>query len=340
MAQFGSGLTLFLSLMVEAMPFLIFGVLVSGILLLFVNERRLIALFPKHPLLGALAGSLFGFLFPVCECGNVPVARRLLIQGASAPVAIGFLLAAPTINPVVIWATWTAFPDQPEIVILRIVFSLAIATLVGWVFSSQSDLKPFLQPSIAALIPTAPVAKISESTQTSSLLQSGTFFLDQPGKPIPLDPAHLDTVLAMSTPNRKSVWDRLPLLLDNTVQELREMGGVLVLGSLLATLLQVAVPRNIILAIGQGPVSSVLAMVGLGGIISICSTVDAFFALSFASTFTSGALLAFLVFGPMFDLKSLGLLLMVFKTRAVLYIFALVCQLTVLFTLVTNLWFS
>lgn len=339
MSQLGSGLTLFLSLMVEAMPFLIFGVLISGILLLFVNERQLVTLFPKHPLLGALAGSLFGFLFPVCECGNVPVARRLIIQGASPSVAIGFLLAAPTINPVVIWATWTAFPDQPEIVILRVVFSLAIATCIGWVFSGQSDLKPFLQPGIAALM-TTPASTAPKPTESPSLLQSGTYFIDQPGKPVALDPSNLDAVLAISTPQRPSIWNRLPLLLENTVQELREMGGILVLGSLLATVLQIAVPRNIILDIGQGPITSVLAMVGLGGLISICSTVDAFFALSFASTFTSGALLAFLVFGPMFDLKSMGLLLMVFKTRAVFYIFALVFLLTVLFTLTINLWLS
>ena len=137
MEEFSRSLTLFLSLLVEAIPFLILGVLVPGILLFFVDEKKLIEILPKHPFLGALAGSLIGFLFPVCECGNVPVARRLLSKGVSAPVAIGFLLAAPTINPVVVWATWIAFRDQPEIVILRLVFSLAIATIIGWSFSVQ-----------------------------------------------------------------------------------------------------------------------------------------------------------------------------------------------------------
>jgi uncharacterized protein len=130
MNQLSSAFTLFLSLLVEAIPFLLLGVMLSGLMLLFVSERKLISVMPKHPFLGALAGSLIGFLFPVCECGNVPVARRLLMQGAPAPVAIGFLLAAPTINPIVIWATWTAFRDQPEIVVLRVVLSLAIATLI------------------------------------------------------------------------------------------------------------------------------------------------------------------------------------------------------------------
>ncbi|MGB8701542.1 MAG: permease [Thermosynechococcaceae cyanobacterium] len=337
MPQFNSGLTLFLSLMVEAIPFLLLGVLVSSLLLIFVDEQRLIALMPKNPFLGALAGSCLGFLFPVCECGNVPVARRLLMQGVSVPVAIGFLLAAPTINPVVIWATWTAFRDQPEIVVLRVVFSLAIATTVGWIFSVQPDFRPFLQPALARWVPES---VMQPQSSMPTLLQSGTFLLGQPGQPVAFDAA---AVSALNRPRKKSAipWrDRLPLLLENMVQELRELGGVLVLGSLIAAALQVAVPRDWILSIGQGPVTSVVAMLVLGGVISICSTVDAFFALSFASTFTSGALLAFLVFGPMFDLKSMGLLLTLFRTRTLIYLVALVVQLTLILTLFVNLHVS
>jgi uncharacterized protein len=328
--QFSSGFTLFLSLLVEAIPFLLLGVVVSGLLLLFVNERRLIALLPRNPLLGALAGSVMGFLFPVCECGNVPVARRLLMQGVSAPVAIGFLLAAPTINPVVMWVTWTAFRDQPEIVVLRVVFSLAIATLVGCVFGTQADLKPFLQPAVAAVMPHPPIVE-------SSFLVSGSYLLDKPGQPLRLD-ASLPQI--MPEPEAKPVGDRLKLLLENTVQELRELGGILVLGSLVAAVIQVAVPREVVLGLGQGPVISILTMMLLGGIISICSTVDSFFALAFASTFTSGSLLAFLVFGPMFDLKSLGLLLTIFRPRAMIYIVVIVAQMTFLLTLFVNLRLS
>ena len=167
----------------------------SGLLLWFIDERKLLSYIPRHPLLGALAGSLIGFLFPVCECGNVPVARRLLMQGVPAPVAIGFLLAAPTINPIVIWATWTAFRDQPEIVVLRVVFSLTIATIIGWVFSVQPDLRPLLQPAIARALP-KPEPQTSQTEvlelTTSPLLQSGTFFLGQPGGPVRLETAWKD----------------------------------------------------------------------------------------------------------------------------------------------------
>lgn len=335
MNRISSGFTLFLSLLVEAIPFLLLGVLLSGLLLLFVDERKLIAVLPQNPLLGALVGSTIGFVFPVCECGNVPVARRLLIQGAPAPVAIGFLLAAPTINPIVIWATWTAFRDQPEIVVLRVVFSLVIATVIGWVFSAQADLRSLLQPAVAGSVPQP---SPTPQTGVNNLLQSGTFLLAQPGKPIRMDASALQAGLAASP--TKPAPDQLRLLLENTIQELRELGGVLVLGSFVAALIQVFVPREIILGLGQGPVTSIVAMMILGGVVSICSTVDAFFALSFASTFTSGSLLAFLVFGPMIDLKGLGLMLTILRGRAVIYLFVLAAQLTFLFTLFVNLWIS
>lgn len=335
MNQLNHALTLFLSLLVEAIPFLLLGVLFSGLLLLFVDERKLVALLPKHPLLGAFVGSCVGFLFPVCECGNVPVARRLLMQGAPAPVAIGFLLAAPTINPIVFWATWTAFRDQPEVLFMRIGFSLAIATIIGWVFSAQADLGPILQPNLAKNL----LQRQEErSRRQSTLLQPGTYFLGQSKIPLPIDPVEMQaSLLAMTS---KPLPQRLRLLLDNTMQELRELGGVLVLGSAIAACLQVFVPRDVILGLGQGPVTSILAMMLLAAVVSICSTVDSFFALSFASTFTTGSLVAFLVFGPMIDLKAIGLMWSIFRPRAIFYLFALAAQLTLLFTLFVNLYIS
>lgn len=335
MAQINSAFTLFLSLMVEAMPFLLLGVLFSGLLQFFVDERKLVAILPKNAFLGAFVGSCIGFLFPVCECGNVPVARRLLLQGAPISVAIGFLLAAPTINPIVFWATWTAFRDQPEIVFFRIAFSLVIATVIGWVFSAQKDVRPLLQSGVAAYM----TKKLETSTSSSPLLQSGTYFLGQSTKPLITDPIELQAMMSSKTSEKPASY-RLQLLLDNTIQEMRELGGVLVLGSAIAAILQVFVPRDLILGLGQDNVTSILAMLLLAAVVSICSTVDSFFALSFASTFTTGSLVAFLVFGPMIDLKGVGLMLSVFKPRAILYIFGLAGLMTFLFCLFVNLYIS
>jgi uncharacterized protein len=332
MNQLNNAFTLFLSLLVEAMPFLLLGVLFSGILLLFIDERKLISILPQNPFLGALMGSCIGFLFPVCECGNVPVARRLLLQGAPTSVAIGFLLAAPTINPIVIWSTWTAFREQPEIVVLRVAFSLFIATIVGWVFSSQKDLKPLLQPALAKM----KFANIAEDNETPSLLQSGTFLLGQSGSPQRMDAGFFPG----NAPYKRPLGEKLNLLLENTLQELKELGGVLVIGSAIAAIIQVAAPRELILTLGQGPVTSIVAMMILAAVVSICSTVDSFFALSFAANFTSGSLLSFLVFGPMIDLKAIGLMLSVFQGKAIIYIFALAAQLTFVLTLFINLYIS
>jgi uncharacterized membrane protein YraQ (UPF0718 family) len=341
-----NALTLFFSLLVEAFPFLLLGVLFSSVLLLFVDERKLVAAVPKNALLAALSGSLIGFLFPVCECGNIPVARRLIVQGAPASMAIGFLLAAPTVNPIVFWATWTAFRDQPEIVFLRIIFSLIIATLIGWIFSTQTDLRPLLQPSVARALPSSRATARNSSGEGLNLLESGTYLLgqsslSQPNAPLKLDAGGVEMAALVANPVlSKPLPEKLRLMLDNVVLELRELGGVLIIGTAIAAILQTVVPREVVLSLGQGQVTSIIAMMVLAWVVSICSTVDAFFALSFASTFTSGSLLAFLVFGPMVDLKNIALLLSIFRTRAIVYLFVLAAQMTFILTLLVNLYIS
>ncbi|WOD39334.1 permease [Nodosilinea sp. E11] len=338
MTQLNNGITLFFSLLVEAMPFLLLGVVFSSVLLLFVDEQKLLKMMPKNVVLAALAGSLIGFMFPVCECGNIPVARRLLTKGAPTAVAIGYLLAAPTVNPIVFWATWIAFRDQPEIVFLRVGFSLLIATTIALIFSTQADIRPFLQDNLTRLMAEPePVAGEAKAQEVSPLLKSGTFLMQSPGQVLQLDapPAQVLAQVATAPPPLAA---RLRMMVDNMVLELRELGAVLVIGSAIAAFVQVAVPREVILGLGQGPVTSILAMMTLAWVVSICSTVDSFFALSFASTFTSGALLAFLVFGPMIDLKNISLLLTVFKGRAIIYMFVLAAQLTFLLTLVMNFY--
>ncbi|MEM8613582.1 MAG: permease [Cyanobacteria bacterium P01_H01_bin.105] len=331
MEQLSNGLTLFFSLLVEAIPFLLIGVAFSSLLLFFVDERTLIKLLPKTPLLGAIAGSLMGVFFPVCECGNVPVARRLIVQGAPSSVAIGFLLAAPTINPVVFWATWVAFRDQPEIVFLRVLFTLLIAVTIAWVFSRQRDMRPLLQPAVARQMP-----KQRKSEPVNPLLRSGTFLLQTDGSTLQLD----DPAAILSPAPAQPVSVKFQLVIENMVQELKELGAVLILGSAIAAFVQVAVPRDWILTLGQNFITSILAMMLLAAVVSICSTVDSFFALSFAATFTTGAQLAFLVFGPMIDLKNIGLLMTLFKPKAIIYIFILAAQMCFILTLFMNLYVS
>ncbi|MBE9222940.1 permease [Cyanobacterium stanieri LEGE 03274] len=342
--QIYSALTLFISLLVEAMPFLLFGVLLSSSLIVFLDEGKLIELLPSNPILGAFIGSFFGFCFPVCECGNIPVARRFLLQGLPTSVAISFLLAAPTINPVVLWSTYVAFRGQPEIFWLRIIFSLTIAIVLGCLFSLQKDCRPLLKPSLAKRLTVLLEAKtqaknkpINAMANNYSLLQSGSFILGQPGQVIKMDD---DLLKAQEKKQKKEALGRkFNLFIENVTQELRDLGGVLILGSAIASCIQVFIPREIILNIGQDTVTSIIAMMVLASVVSICSTVDSFFVLSFSSTFTTASLVAFLVFGPMIDIKAMGLMLSIFKPRMIFYLMVIIAQFTFIFTLSYSYFF-
>jgi uncharacterized membrane protein YraQ (UPF0718 family) len=180
-----------------------------------------------------------------------------------------------------------------------------------------------------------------EPSEKPSLLSSGTYWLGAtPEGSLVSAQDLLQEQLMTATTDARPWKTRLPLFLETVVQEFRELGGVLILGSAIAALLQVFVPREVILELGQSPTTSILAMMLLAAVVSICSTVDSFFALSFAATFTSGALLAFLVFGPMIDLKGIGLMLSIFRGRTVIYLFAIAAQLTFLLTLLVNFYVS
>ena len=337
--QLHNAFTLFLSLLVEAIPFLLLGVLLSSFLLLVVNEGNLIAKLPRNPILGAFVGSCVGFLFPVCECGNVPVARRLLLKGVSPAVAIAFLLAAPTINPVVIWATWVAFGDRPQIVILRVVFSLIIATFVGIIFGVQKNARGLIQPALEkrlkfALKYNSSQSNLSAQEEVPVLLQSGTFLLNNEGQTQAMDQS-LTSSYSSNKPSGNLLSSRKwQLFLDNVNQELQELGAMLVIGSAIAAIIQVFVPREVVFSLGQDNITSIIAMMLLAAIVSICSTVDSFFALSFAGAFTSSSLLAFLVFGPTIDIKAIGLMLSIFKPKIIIYLFVIVAQLTFLMTFI------
>jgi uncharacterized membrane protein YraQ (UPF0718 family) len=298
LARAQDGVTIFLGVIIEATPFLLLGVLVSQVLALVMRGERLLSWLPRGRVssLTALAG--LGALFPVCECGNVPVARRLVTRGVPAAAGMVFLLSAPALNPVVALSTYAAFRDRPSIVGYRLGLTFAVALGVGLVLS--------LHPRPAELLRRRIGAAGREAHDGGSLPVS---------------------------------WlGRAQRFAAGSLAEFVEMGAVLVAGAALAALTQMLVPRGALLGIGQGPVISVAVMMGLAAVLSVCSTVDAFVALAYAGTFTDGSLVAFLVFGPMIDIKSLLLMLTVFSARTVALVTVLVTEAVFLLGLGLNYW--
>lgn len=295
--------TIFLGIIIEGVPYLILGTLASGLLEVYFNQDDLHRLIPRNPLGGAIVGAMLGMFFPVCECGSVPLARRLFKKGLPVSVGVSFLLAAPVMNPIVIASTAAAF-GWGKVLVLRVVLSVLIAIITGLIFATQQHPERLLNPSAWATI--------RGGSEALPLTETIPFV-------------------------RPSLRAGLPKVMEIAVDEFFEMGRFLVAGSLIAAVVQTVVPQSFLLQVSTGPVLSVLAMMALAVILSICSTVDAFIALAFANTFTTGSVLAFLVFGPMVDFKSTLLFLQVFKPKAVLYLILLPMAMTILFAVFMNL---
>jgi len=273
--------TVFLSIFVEALPYLLLGTFASGLVEVYIDRTQMSKWISRRPLPAAITGAFMGMIFPVCECGVIPLTRRLFNKGLPLSAGISFLLAAPVLNPIVILSTAAAF-GWGQMLAWRLGISLVIAVVVGLVFSVEPDTTNVLLPIL-----------MSVDEHDHSLEINASF-----GGKI-----------------------RAALLI--TADEFFEMGRYLIVGAMLAAGLQTFIPQASLLAIGSGPVLSVLVMLGLAILLSICSTVDAFVALGFMGTFSFGSVLSFLVFGPMVDIKSIIMYLQVFRRRAVTYLVAI-----------------
>ncbi|MFC4065927.1 permease [Actinoplanes subglobosus] len=126
--------TVFVSVMVQAVPFLVFGVLLSAVIAVFVPRSFWARALPSHPALAVPAAGMAGVILPGCECGSVPIAGSLIRRGVTPAAALAFLLAAPAINPIVLTATVIAFPGQPEMAVARGLASLVVAVAMGWLW--------------------------------------------------------------------------------------------------------------------------------------------------------------------------------------------------------------
>ena len=303
--------TRFLGIFIEAAPFLLLGTLVSGLIEAFVSRELIARLMPRSAFLATVLGGLLGFAFPVCECGVVPVARRLMHKGLPVSVAVSFLLAAPIMNPIVLASTFAAFGWGP-VLIGRFVIGGLVAIGVGLIFTVARPQDVLRDPTLAGVpLVGGYLAPISGGS----------------GQPV---------VLHTHAPAQPSILARLRQAGDLAGGEFFEMGRYLVIGTLLAAGMQTLVSQDVLLALGRGPLTSVLTMQVLAFVLSVCSTVDAFLALAFAGTFTTGSILAFLTFGPMVDIKSTLMFLGVFKRRVVVYLILL----PLLLTLLAAVWFN
>ena len=295
MAQLATAWAIFQGLLLEALPFLLIGVGIASLARWLAPGGAWLRQLPAHPLLGPLTGAALGFALPACECGNVPVARRLLAGGAPVATALGFLFAAPVLNPIVLASTWAAFPNQPWLLAARPGAALLLAVLLATVLR--------LLPEAELLDPVL----LEERRLSQPLAQVG--LLERRSGLVGAIGAKVQPVKVTRPP--------LQEVLQHGSREFLDLAALLVLGCAIAATVQTLLPRSWLLAVGGAPTISVLSLMLLAVVVSVCSSVDAFLALGFAAQVTPGALLAFLVLGPVVDLKLLGLFRVLFKPKAI-----------------------
>lgn len=261
---------IFISIIIEALPFVLLGTILSGIIEVFITPDIVNKFLPKNKFLRVLFGTFVGFVFPSCECGIIPIINRFLEKKVPSYTAVPFLATAPIINPIVLFATYSAFGNSIRFLILRFVGATIVAIALGVMLAFLVD---------------------------DNILKEDA------------KPTHFHDY------SDKKWYQKIFLALAHAIDEFFDTGRYLVFGTLIASAMQIYLPTRVLTTIGHSPITAILVMMLLAFILSLCSEADAFIGASLLSTFGIAPVMAFLLIGPMIDIKNLMMMVNSFKTR-------------------------
>jgi uncharacterized protein len=288
---------IFLGIILGAFPFIVLGVILATIIQLYSRDSWYSWILKRNIIVSHILMGLFGLFIPVCECGNIPILKKLLGKGFSFSHAITFLLAAPIVNPVTIFTSYQAFKDYPGFIGFRIVGGLVIAIVLGLIFHLNNG-------------------------------KNDQFLLDPA---VSILPKHEHCDHNHHTHHVQQRWyERLKDFAQHYTDEFIHTTKYLVIGAFLAAFLQVIIPNSWIELVSQNPISSLFAMMLFAFIISVCSNIDAFIGLSLIQSFSVNSILGFLVFGPMIDVKTVVMLKNIFTAKFISLLTLMTASATVL----------
>lgn len=256
----------FLSILIQALPFILLGAFISSLLQIVVPTNRLISAISKHNLKSFIGASFAGFFFPVCDCGLVPMISGLLKKGAPLPQIITFWLTSAAMNPIVILSVLYAFPGNPRIAILRILTGLFTGVIVGIIL-------------MILKINTKDVVNDDVSLQTIS------------GELLEV--------------NRDSKFYKINAVIKGTQLEFFRVLKYVIIGALLSSVGLLFLPQTIKNFIGANAIIQYFIMLAAAIFMSTCSTSNAFIARSFIGSFSYPSVISFMALGPMLDFKNL-----------------------------------
>jgi uncharacterized membrane protein YraQ (UPF0718 family) len=294
----------FTSIFYEALPFIILGSVIAGVLEHAIPKHWITRLVPKNRTAAIALSCLLGIVFPMCECGIVPIMRRLLRKGLPLSCYTAYMMCGPVINPVVILSTWVAFYGYQHgwvIVACRV----GLAFIVGFVTANIID-RQHRKYGNDLLTPKArPDAPADDDDDDEKPVQQG-------------------------------VVTKLGLIAETAMHDFVDITVFLTIGALLSAFCRIFFTAQDIENLGNAhPAIVILAMMGLAILLCICSEADAFIAASY-STLPAAPKIAFLVLGPMLDLKLFLLFRIVYRQRVIWTIIACVVVQSFVYSLLAH----
>ena len=258
---------IFISVILEAFPMIMLGIVVSSIVEEFVTDEMMVKIIPKNHALGAIVGVIMGLFIPTCDCAVIPITKRLIKKKVPLNVAITFMLSSPIINPVVLFATNYSFNQvMPKMTIYRAIVGVIIAIIIGIIMSLTTDSNQILKENDNECMHCEHVHK-------------------RRGKKVGVI-KHIDNILKYC---KEEFW---------------EVSKYLIIGAIIASITQVVLPKTIIYRYINNKVISTIILMLFAYLISLCSTSDSFVAKTFVGSFSNNSILAFLLLGPMIDIKN------------------------------------
>lgn len=284
-------MAVFLSIIIEALPFVLIGAILAGFIEVFVTPDRVQRYLPKNKFLRIIFGSLVGFVFPSCECGIVPIVNRFLEKKVPSYTVVPFLATAPIINPIVLFSTYSAFGNSWRFLFLRLLGALVIAMTLGILLGFVLD---------------------------ENILKSNS------------KPVHYQDY------SGQAWYKKIFLALAHAIDEFFDTGRYLVFGTLVASAMQIYLPTRILTSISSNALLGILVLMLLAFILSLCSEADAFIGASLLSSFGLTPVLAFMIIGPMVDIKNLMMMAKSFKTSFIVTFISVSALVTIVYCLLTG----
>ncbi len=302
----------FVSIILEALPFMLIGSLVGGLIEVFVSREKFTSRLPRRPWAAVCMAAAIGLVFPVCECAIVPVVRRLVRKGLPLSAAVAYLLGGPIVNPIVGASTLLAYKFNWIVPAIRLTAGYAIAVIVGLVMGR------FFSRRTAFL-------ETHESHEAISKLHEK---MDATKRVPPQPHAHSCACGHAHAQGAHEAHGKLPGRIFAAIRHASDdffaVAHYLVIGAAIAALAQTVVDRRLFLNCAALPLLPSFLMMLLAILLNLCSEADAFIAASFRGLLSLPAQMAFMLTGPMFDLKLLLMYRTLFHRRAIIVLAGLI----------------